>query len=205
MRTLPLLAAAVFVGLLAGPASAQNPPAGMPTEMRGTVEALDGHTLSLRSRDGQRQAIALTPTFTVLGMAKKSVDDVLTGDYVTVIGRPAPAAKMQAIEVRVYPESMRGLREGRAPANLAPGSVVTNATVASITKAADGQVLRLRVGGGGQNYSVGSDVPVLSCVRGDASLLKPGAAVYITALKRPDGSLTAAQLIAEKDGIKPPF
>ena len=37
------------------------------------------------------------------------------------------------------------------------------------------------------------------------SLLKPGAAVFVIALKKPDGTVTAARLYAEKDGIKPPM
>jgi hypothetical protein len=35
--------------------------------------------------------------------------------------------------------------------------------------------------------------------------LKPGAAVFVIALKKPDGTVTAARLYAEKDGIKPPM
>ena len=39
----------------------------------------------------------------------------------------------------------------------------------------------------------------------DASLLKPGAAVFLIAQKQPDGTLTAARVTAEKDGVKPPM
>jgi hypothetical protein len=42
-------------------------------------------------------------------------------------------------------------------------------------------------------------------VRGDTSLLKPGLAVFVLALKAPDGSLTSSRLYVEKDGIKPPM
>jgi hypothetical protein len=37
------------------------------------------------------------------------------------------------------------------------------------------------------------------------SLLKSGAAVFVIAFKKPDGTVTAARLYAEKDGIKPPM
>ena len=40
---------------------------------------------------------------------------------------------------------------------------------------------------------------------GDTSLLKPGAAVFVIVLKKPDGTVTSARLYAEKDGIKPPM
>jgi hypothetical protein len=46
---------------------------------------------------------------------------------------------------------------------------------------------------------------VLANAPGDISLLKPGVAVFVLALKKPDGSLTSARLYAEKDGIKPPM
>jgi hypothetical protein len=42
-------------------------------------------------------------------------------------------------------------------------------------------------------------------VPGDPGLLKAGAAVFITAQKKPDGTLTASSVTAEKDGVKPPM
>ena len=49
------------------------------------------------------------------------------------------------------------------------------------------------------------EVPILANAPGDMSLLKPGVAVFVIALKKPDGTATAARLYAEKDGIKPPM
>ena len=72
MRPVPFITA----GLLALPILAQNPPEATTTQVRGTVERLDGRTLMLNSRDGQKVTIALAPNLTVLGMAKTSVDDV---------------------------------------------------------------------------------------------------------------------------------
>jgi hypothetical protein len=42
-------------------------------------------------------------------------------------------------------------------------------------------------------------------VPGDASLLKPGAAIFTVAVKKADGTLTSARVTAEKDGVKPPM
>ena len=53
MRLLSLFAVAI-AGLIAVPALAQTPPPdGTPTRVRGTVEKLDGHNLTVKSRDGQ--------------------------------------------------------------------------------------------------------------------------------------------------------
>src|SRR5260370_29496302 len=106
MRTVPLLTL-VLAGLLAVPGLAQTPPAGAPTEIRGTVEALGRDAVTLRSRDGTPLTIALAANLTVLGMAKKDADDILTGDYVSAIGVKAAVGKLPAVEIRVYPDSMR--------------------------------------------------------------------------------------------------
>jgi hypothetical protein len=66
-------------------------------------------------------------------------------------------------------------------------------------------VLHVTFTGGESEYSIGPDVPILANAPGDMSLLKPGAAVFVIALKKPDGTVTAARLYAEKDGIKPPI
>ena len=78
---------------------------------------------------------------------------------------------------------------------------MTNATVGTVTKAAQGAVLHVTFTGGESEYSIGPDVPILANAPGDMSLLKPGVAVFVIALKKPDGTVTAARLYAEKDGI----
>ena len=47
--------------------------------------------------------------------------------------------------------------------------------------------------------------PIFTYAPGDTGLLVPGAAVFVIANKKDDGSLSAARITAEKDGIKPPM
>ena len=82
---------------------------------------------------------------------------------------------------------------------------MTNATVAGVASAAQGQVLKVAYKGGESEIIVPSDIPIVTFVPGDSSLLKPGAAIFTGALKKPDGSLTATRVTAEKDGVKPPM
>ena len=55
---------------------------------------------------------------------------------------------------------------------------MTNATVGKIEQAPNGPVLYVTFKGGGSEYIVGPDVPVLGYGPGDLTLLKPGAAVF---------------------------
>jgi hypothetical protein len=82
---------------------------------------------------------------------------------------------------------------------------MTNATVAGVASAAQGHVLKVTYKGGESEIIVAPDKPVVTFAPGDASLLKPGAAIFTTALKKPDGSLSASRVTAEKDGVKPPM
>lgn len=190
--------------LLVGPALAQAPQ-GVPTRIRGTVDKLDGQTLVVKSRDGQMVTIALTPNYGVRGVVKKSLSDIKAGDYVASTGMKGTDGKLHAVEVRIFPEALRGAGEGQFPWDLMPDSVMTNATVAQISAAPQGQVLKVTYKGTESEYVVGPDVPILSYVNGDASLLKPGAAVFVGAFKQPDGTLTSNAVTAEKDGVKPPM
>lgn len=199
------IAIAALIALVVGPALAQAPPAGTPTRIRGTVDKLDGQNLLVKSRDGQTLTIELAANVAVITLVKKSIADIKAGDYVASTGVKGPDGKIHAIEVRIFPEAARGTGEGQYPWDLMPDSVMTNATVGKVDQAPQGPVLHVTFKGTESEYTVGPDVPVLANGPGDISLLKPGVAVFVIALKHEDGKLTSARLYAEKDGIKPPM
>jgi hypothetical protein len=196
--------AAVFVAFLALPALAQSPPAGTPARIRGTVDQLDGQALTVKQRDGRIATITLAPNAVIQTLVKRSLADIKPGDFVASTGIKDKDGKIHAIEARIFPKATPD--GGRQFAwDLSPDSVMTNATVGTVTQAPEGEVLHVTFKGGESEYSIGPDVPVLATAPGDVSLLKPGIAVFVIALKHPDGSLTSNRLYAEKDGIKPPM
>ena len=196
--------AAVFVALLALPTLAQSPPAGTPARIRGTVDKLDGQALSVKQRDGQITTVTLASSAAIETLVKRSLTDIKPGDFVASTGIKGKDGKIHAIEVRIFPKATPD--GGRQFAwDLSPDSVMTNATVGTVTKTPEGEVLHVTFKGGESEYSIGPDVPVLATAPGEMSLLKPGIAVFVIALKHPDGSLTSSRLYAEKDGIKPPM
>jgi hypothetical protein len=195
--------AAVFVALLALPALAQSPPAVAPARIRGTVDKLDGQVLSVKERDGQITTVTLAPGAVQI-LVKKSLADIKPGDFAASTGIKGKDGKIHAIEARIFPKATPD--GGRQFAwDLSPDSVMTNATVGTVTKLSEGEVLHVTFKGGESEYSIGPDVPVLATAPGDMSLLKPEIAVFVIALKHPDGSMTSSRLYAEKDGIKPPM
>ena len=203
MRRISFLAAlvAAFVTM---PALAQATPASMTMHIRGTVEKLDGRTLTVSERDGDTASVTLAPGATVDTLVKRSLADIKPGDFVASTGIKGEDGQIHAIEVRIFPKA--DPNGGRQFAwDLAPDSVMTNATVGRVSKAPQGEELHVTFKGGQSAYSVGPGVPILATASGDISLLKPGAAVFVIAVKHPDGSLTATRLYAEKNGVKPPM
>ena len=146
MKTKLLLAGAL-IALLILPAGAQQAPQGTPSRIRGTVEKLDGQDLTVKSREGEIVTIALADNVAVAYLVKKNVGDIKPGDFIASTGIKGTDGKLHAIEVRIFPESLRGAGEGQYPWDLKPDSVMTNATVGTITQAPQGNVIKVMLQG----------------------------------------------------------
>jgi hypothetical protein len=189
------------------PAFAQSN--GTPVNIRGTIDKLDGQTLNVTTREGPKAAIKLNPDVAVSGTAKKSLADIKQGDYIACTAMMGADGKLHALEVHLFPPD-RHPADTQRPYDLAPQSVMTNATVAEVASvSSQGKTLNVTFKQNNQDQKsvieIGPDVPVVMAVPGDASLLKPGATVFIAAVKKDDGSLSTSRITAEKDGVKPPM
>jgi hypothetical protein len=204
MRT-SIFAAGIALALLALPALAQAPaaPQGTPTRIRGTVQKLDGNTLVVKPKSGDPVTITLAPNFGVSKLVKKKLSDIKPGDYVASTGRKRPDGTIHAVEIRIFPEALRGRGEGQFPWDLTPDSVMTNATVSGIAAAPKGKTLTVTYKGTQSSYIVDPTTPIMAQVPGDASLLKPKVYVVVLALKQPDGSFMAANVAATANGVRP--
>src|SRR5262249_1272471 len=145
------------------------------------------------------------PNATVSALVKKSIADVKDNDYVASTGVKGTDGKLHCVELRIFPEALRGTAEGQFPWDGRPDSTMTNATVTGIAQAGSGKTVKVKYKESTSEFEVGPECEVFGYTQGDMALLKPGAAIFTVALKKPDGSLTAARITAEKDGVKPPM
>jgi hypothetical protein len=201
MRPIPCLAGA-FLALLVLPALAQE---GTPTRIRGTIEKLDGQTLVVKSREGQQLSVMLSNDLKVSAVNKAQLSDIKQGDFIGTAAVPGTDGKLHAQEVLIFPEALRGTGEGYRPWDLTPDSTMTNATVAEVAEGAQGRLLKLKYKDGEKQIDVPMEAPVVTLAPGDASLLQPGTAVFIPAMKAADGTLAASRVIAGKNGVQPPM
>ena len=184
-------------------AIAQQPPT--PSRVRGTIEAVDGDVLSVKSRSGEDVKLHMTGDIRVVGIAKISLSDIKVGSFIGTTTVPGPGGTQNAVEVHVFPENMRGTGEGSRPYDLRPNSTMTNATVAESVAGNDGNTLRVTYKNGEKKVVVSPNTPVVTYVPADKSDLKAGAKV-IAALKRlPDGSFETDRVSVGRDGLTPPM
>src|SRR6201997_1852336 len=182
-------AALVAVSVLTTVAWAQQAP---PTRIRGTIEAVDGAVLSIKTREGGDVKVKMTDNVAVFAVVKTELSQIKEGSYIGVTAMPEPDGTQKAIAVHIFPESQRGAAEGFRPWDLRAGSTMTNATVAQTVEGTDGQNILVRYKDGEKKVVVPPETPIVAFVSGDKSELKAGAKIIIFgAIKKADGSLEA--------------
>jgi len=184
-------------------AVAQQPPT--PTRVRGTVEGVDGDTLSVKSRSGEDVKLHMTGNMIVLGLTKIALSEIKVGSFIGTTTVPGPDGVPQAVEVHVFPENMRGTGEGSRPYDLKPNSSMTNATVAESVVGNDGHTLLVKYKDGEKKVLVSPETPVVTYVPGDKSDLKAGAKIIAFMKKLPDGSFETNRVSVGRDGLTPPM
>ena len=191
-----------LTGLFAGAALAQTAP---PTRIRGTIAAFAGQTLTVDSRDGQKIEVTLADNVTVATVKKVELNAIAAGSYIGTATRTGAGGAMQAIEVLVFPEAMRGASEGHFPWDLEPGSMMTNGTISGTAAAPAGRELTVTYKDGSNTVHVPASTPIVTFAPAEKADLKPGARVFFSATKNPEGRLTAARVTVGKDGVDPPM
>ena len=141
------------LGLVAE-ALAQTPPATPPTRLRGSITAIDGKTATIATREGTSVPVKLADNWAVMLVSPMTLADIKENSFVGIASLKGPDGTLNALEVLIFPEAARGSNEGHYPWDLQPESMMTNATVATVAAAPDGQTLTLKYKDGTQTIKV---------------------------------------------------
>lgn len=182
-------------------AEAQSPP----TRLRGAIAALDGNSATIATREGASVPVKLADNWSVMLVSPMTLADIRENSFVGIASLKGPDGSLNALEVLIFPEAARGSNEGHYPWDLQPESMMTNATVATVSATPDGQTLVVKYKDGQQTIKVRPGTPIVTFAPGDRSDAKVGAKVFLGATKGPDGALTAGRLLVGKDGLMPPM
>lgn len=199
MKKFPAALLSVALALAGAAALAQTFP-----RVRGTITAVDGNMLSVRSREGRDLKIEIAPDTAVTYMKKLSLADVKPGTPLGTSAVKGPDGRLVARELHLFPADRPVPNEGHRPWDLEPGSTMTNGRTTGVVESKSGREITLSYKDGAQRVIVPENTPVVMSAKGDRSLLVPGVYAFIAVTSGADGKLTATRVQVTKDGVRPP-
>jgi hypothetical protein len=169
------------------------------------VVSLDGSKLVVHAKDGKDVNVTLKDNYAALAVVKSSIEDIKQGTFIGTATMPQADGSLRAVEVVVFPESLRGFGEGHYPWDLGSSSMMTNATIANKVQSTDGQTVTVTYKGGEKKITIPANVPIVASVPADKSDIKSGATVFVPTEKQADGTLLSGAILFGKDGVVPPM
>lgn len=169
--------------------------------VRGTITAVEGDVLAVKTRDGKDLKLHMTEKTAVAAAKAIALTDLKKGDYVGSTAAKGPDGTLVAREVHTIP---RTVREGHGPWDLEPGSTMTNANVATVVNVGKGHELTLEYKDGSQKIIVPPGTPIVTTVPADRSFLKPGEYIFTSASVDAGGKMTVSRIQVSRDGVRPP-
>ncbi len=197
-----LAASSLALVCLALPASAQDT-----VRVRGTVERIEGPVYIVKTGDGSEVKLVTVedkPLFVAIVPA--TMKDIKQGMYVGSAGMMQEDGTQKAIEVHIFPESMRGTGDGHYDWDLLPKSKMTNGSVEEAVTAVDGPVLRVKYEDGEKKLVVTPQTVVVTYEFGKREEVQPGTRIFVAAAKKqPGGTLLTPRITYGRNGEGPAF
>jgi hypothetical protein len=194
--------AALVAAFAVSTASAQQPPT---QRVAGTIEKVDGNTVTVKGKDGAAQTVVLTDKALIVGVRKASLADIKEGSYIGSGAVPQADGSQKAVEVHIFAETQRGTGDGHRDGwPGAPNGTMTNGAAGAPVTGVDGLAVMVKYKDGEKKIIVTPTTPIVKFEVSDKAVLKPGAAVSIpAATKKPDGSFETARINVGLDGAVP--
>ena len=196
-----IAATAACLAVWSSTANAQQP---QNVRIRGTIEAVDGNSLSISMRDGRRLNVGFADNGRVFAFVPAMLSDIQVNSYIGVTAMPQPDGTQLALAIHIFMESQRGVGEGHRPWDLQPNSTMTNGVVDTTVSGVSGEMLMLKYKDGEKRVVVTPETQIVAFAVGDKSELKAGTPVNFVAQRQPDGALTAPTINVGR-GVVPPM
>jgi hypothetical protein len=174
--------------------------------IRGTIDRIEGPAYVVKNRDGAEIKLTVTDNPLFVAIVPASMADIKPGMFVGSAGMMQADGTQKAIEVHIFPESMRGTGEGHYGWDLKPQSKMTNGNVEQAVAGVEGPVLSLKYKDGEKKLVVGPDTVVVTYVMGNKDEVQPGTRIFVSAAKKQaDGTMQTPRITYGRNGAGPAF
>src|SRR5665647_478034 len=184
-------AAALAFAFVATAADAQQP-----GRIRGQIEKADGAMLVLKTRDGAMLNVKVADDARVSALVKATLADIKVDSFIGIAGVPDADGSIKAYSIHMFLPAQRGVVPDRhGPWDGRPNSTMTNAYVANMVAAKDGETLMVKYKDGEKKVVVTKDTVIAAAAPGSKDELKAGVQLIIFGWdKQPDGSVLAKSM-----------
>ena len=184
----------LFIVLACSAAFGQN------VNVRGTITAFDGKTLSVKTRDGRDVQVDVPEKAGVAATKPFGIADLKPGMTLGVTTVKRADGQLVAIDVHpIPPRAPLGL----SPHDLQPGATMTNAALEGSVQSSAGREITLNYKTGTVKVLVPEGTPMSQAAPAQRSDLQPGQVVYVAARTGEGGKLTALRIQVGKNGVNP--
>ena len=198
--------------------------------VRGTIESSDEASVSIKTAEGKTQTIVLAGDTKFVNVVKSSLDQIKDGVFIGTATKENTDPP-EALEVVLFPDSMRGTGEGHyawdaiqdhsgsgaVKSSMTNGTVksgsggskvkssMTNATVAKSEGSGAEKTLTVTYDKDqSKTIVVPPKAPIVAFDPADKAILKPGGKIFVVAAED-GGKLTGKVVAVGKDGVTPPM
>lgn len=199
-----LLAGAVSIG--ARDAMAQSAQLRQPTTafFIGTIVDYANGRLTVDTQDGQTLQAIVNPRSKIALLKPAAFADLQEGTYIASVGKDQDNDTVEAIELRIVEEKLRGVGEGTRPFHGGEDKTsTTNAKIVSVSTTASPPEIAIRLRGRDMKIILPNTAPITFMTVGDASALKPGMPVSVFTVRSRTGSTDVVRINIGLDGVVP--
>lgn len=190
---------ALCLAALAGTAAAQQAPA----RIAGTFSEVTATGAMLQPAAGKPVKVLFAEPLTVARLERATMADLKPGLFVGVGARPQKDGSQLAVQIVIFPESMRGTGEGHRAWGVMPEATMTNGAIAETVQSVSGPNFTLMYKDGQQKVTTPADASILALRLASRADLVSGARGQVVATRAGDGTLTAARVTLWAEGVDP--
>lgn len=191
----------IFGAVLGFLLSANAAAAQQNVNVRGTITAVDGTQLSVKTRAGASVTVDVPASIEVRSTKPFTLADIKPGMALGVTTVKRPDGSIVAIDVRPISATAN---LGLSPYDLEPESTMTNATIeGGVSQVANGNEITLNYKTGTVKVIVVKETAMSQAAPGTRADLKVGETVFVAARRGEGDKLTAVRVQVSKDGVKP--